>query len=44
MVLRKRIIYVKPFDGEIKSGDLQLITDELSTDLSENGTFIVKIS
>lgn len=37
MVQRKRIIYVRPFKGEIKPNDLQLITDELSTDLKENG-------
>lgn len=34
---RKRIIYVRPFNGEIQPGDLQLITDELNTELAENG-------
>lgn len=43
MVQRKRIIYVRPFKGEIKPNDLQLITDELSTDLKENGKNGLKI-
>lgn len=35
-IQRKRIIYVRPFNGEIQPGDLQLITDELNTELAEN--------
>lgn len=38
MVLRKRIIYIRPFIGEIRPNDLQIITDELCTDLAENGS------
>lgn len=36
-IQRKRIIYLKPFKGEIQDGDLQLITDDLSTELVEHG-------
>lgn len=39
---RRRIIYVRPFDGEIRDGDLQLITDDLKTDLVENGRKTVR--
>lgn len=34
---RKRIIYMRPFAGEIQADDLQLITDDINTDLVENG-------
>lgn len=43
-VQRRRIIYVRPFDGAIQPGDLQLISDELSTDLAENGERFTTLS
>lgn len=38
---RKRIIYLRAFTGEIQDGDLQLISDDLKTELEDNGIQIV---
>ena len=37
-ILRKRLIYLNRFVGEIKESDFQLITDELNIQLEPNGT------
>lgn len=38
-VQRKRIIYVRPFTGEIQEEDLQLITDDLNVELEDKGIY-----
>lgn len=37
MLTTKKIIYVKKFNGQPKSGDFLLVTEEIDPKLEENG-------
>lgn len=39
MITRKRVVYSKEFVGEIQLTDFEIKTDEMSTDLSDNGAY-----